>query len=144
MVSHFPCSAGIAGMCHQTWQEHLKMSACSLRAYHLTSSVLFLFVFCLLSVSWQQEGKPKGGVLNESCVPRSRAGSGTEGGLLWKETHIGTMPTSMSDLGPAWIHSIYTKPGPEKGSWRQCDHTEHALQTGRERRSVNRQSQLHS
>lgn len=90
----------------------------------------FLVCFCLLSVSWQGEGKAKGGVPNES--PFKAVSPDLEQGLVQRRASRlsvegNTFRDNALHQSQAWI-----PPGSEKGSLRQCEHTEHVLVTGRE------------
>lgn len=70
----------------------------------------FLVYFCLLSVSWQQEGKPKGGVLNgslfktvspdleQALVQRRASRSSVEGNTFRDYARINVRPESHLDL----------------------------------------------
>lgn len=83
---------------------------------YLTYSVLYLFVFCLLSVSWQREGKSKREVLNESllesvppelgqCLAQRASWSSGEGNTFRDYALIGARPGSFlepSSLRKAW------------------------------------------
>jgi hypothetical protein len=55
---HVPSGLALARACENVCLSPQSLASDFLRA--------FLVCFCLLSVSWQREGKPKGGMPNES------------------------------------------------------------------------------